>query len=40
MRFFTACLSLILLVCTACNSKKTLFTKLEASATGIEFNNE
>jgi len=40
MRFVTACLSLILLVCAACNSKKTLFTKLEASATGIEFNNE
>ena len=40
MRFVTACLSLILLVCAACNSKKTLFKKLEASATGIEFNNE
>ena len=40
MRFVAVCLSLVVLVSTACNSKKSLFTKLDASTTGIEFNNE
>jgi hypothetical protein len=40
MRFIATCLSLFVLLSTACNSKKTLFTKLESSSTGIDFNNE
>ena len=40
MRFIATCLSLVVLLSTACNSKKTLFTKLDSSTTGIEFNNE
>jgi hypothetical protein len=40
MRFVAAYFFLLVLVGTACNSKKTLFIKLDAAATGIDFNNE
>ena len=40
MRFLVPFTVLFIIFFSACNSKKSLFTKLEASATGIEFNNE
>lgn len=40
MRLKFVCFPLVFLVFTACNSKKTLYTKLDASTTGIEFKNE
>ncbi|MEN9382113.1 MAG: hypothetical protein RI940_994 [Bacteroidota bacterium] len=40
MRFFVVYSVLFILLFAACNSKKTLFNKLDASQTGIEFNNE
>ncbi len=40
MRFFAVYTSLFILLFSACNVKQPLFEKLDASKTGIEFNNE
>ena len=40
MRFFAVYTSLVILLFSACNVKQPLFEKLDASKTGIEFNNE